>query len=238
VIHAQILAGLQKELQNKYEISSTIRHKGERGRKREGGVADFLKDNLPEGYGVATGEVFSFNVEGVSPQCDVIVYDRINTPVFGKCDSVQQVPIEGVYTIVEVRSIIDANALADAHDKFQAIRRLWTSSLSDGKRHDPKETGPSYILFGFKRAASEDACLRFLSKSYSEDYDLFALDSGCSVWVGPDDLSVPAKVDWLNTTAPKAGIYATLAFFYFGVLQSCQADSSRLNIRNILLSCL
>jgi hypothetical protein len=89
VIHAKILAGFQQKLQATYDVSSTIRHKGERGRSRESGVARFLKENLPEAYDVGTGEVFSFNTEGISPQCDLVVYDRMRTPILGKDKSVQ-----------------------------------------------------------------------------------------------------------------------------------------------------
>jgi hypothetical protein len=132
LIHAKILAGLQKELENKYEISSTIRHKGERCRSREVGISGFLRENLPETYGIGTGELFSFNSEGISPQCDIIIYDRMRTPVFGKQEAVQQIPIEAVYVVIEVRSILDQNALKDAAVKFEAIRNLWASS------HPPK----------------------------------------------------------------------------------------------------
>ncbi len=94
MIHTKIFAGLQRELEAKYEISSTIRHKGERGRSRETGVAGFLKENLPEAFGVGTGEVFSISSEGVLPQCDIVIYDRMRTPIFGKDKSIQQIPIE------------------------------------------------------------------------------------------------------------------------------------------------
>lgn len=237
MIHAKILFGLQKELQNKYEISSTIRHKGEKGKRREDGVAEFLRENLPEAYGVGTGELFSFEVEGTSPQCDIVVYDRMRTPVFGKQGSVQQIPIEGVFVVIEVRSVLDANALKDAAKKFQAIRTLWGSAHPTGGRKSHKDEGPSYFLFGFKHKTTESNCLRFLRANIEEDCTLLALDSGCSIWVGPKDQSKPARPVWLNTTEPEAGVHSTLAFFFFGVLASCQTEPRRLNIMKILQSC-
>jgi len=236
LVHAKILAGLQKELQNKYEISSTIRHKGERGRSRETGVAGFLRENLPDAYGVGTGELFSFNGERVSPQCDIIVYDRMKTPVFGKQEAVQQIPIEGVYVVIEVRSILDKNALQDATFKFEAIRNLWASShpLKRGNKHN---NGPSFCLFGFKRKCSERACIDFLKECDGEDCGIVALDSGCSIWVGPKNFSMPAKPVWLPTTIPESDAYSTLAFFFFNVLASCQVDLEPLNVIKILQSC-
>jgi hypothetical protein len=238
MIHAKILAGLQKELQNKYEISSTIRHKGERGRKRESGVAEFLRENLPEAYGVGTGELFSFAVEGTSPQCDIVVYDRMRTPVFGKQGSVQQIPIEGVFAVVEVRSVLDSHALKDAGRKFQTIRDLWTTAHPRSRRRkNSKDKGPSFFLFGFKQMTTESSCLRFLRGNSEEDCTLVALDSGSSIWVGPRDLSKPARPVWLNTSEPEAGMYLTLAFFFFGVLECCQKEPMCLNFNRILRSC-
>jgi hypothetical protein len=145
VIHAKILAGFQPQLQATYDVSSTIRHKGERGRSRESGVARFLKENLPEAYGVGTGEVFSFNTEGISPQCDLVVYDRMRTPIFGKDKSVQQIPIEGVFAIIEVRSIIDTAALEVARTKFGAFVR-WQKRPKPIVPHE-SETAKAQLSF-------------------------------------------------------------------------------------------
>ena len=108
-------------------------------------------ENLPEAYGVGTGELFSFEVEGTSPQCDVIVYDRMRTPVFWKQGAVQQIPIEGVFVVIEVRSVLDAHALKDAARKFQSIRELWTTAHPRGRRKNNKDERPSFYLFGFKQ---------------------------------------------------------------------------------------
>ena len=121
VIHERILGALQKELQNKYLVSSSIRHKGERGRSREHGVSSFLRENLPTAYGVATGELFSFYADGISPQCDVIVYDELRSPIFGRGAAVQRVPIEGALAVVEVRSVIDSAALRDTSRKIKRL---------------------------------------------------------------------------------------------------------------------
>ena len=237
MIHAKIFDGLQRELEAKYEISSTIRHKGERGRSRETGVAGFLKENLPEAFGVGTGEVFSYSAEGVSLQCDIVIYDRMRTPIFGKDTVVQQIPIEGVFAIVEVRSILDVGALKAAGAKFQAIRDLWRAAKPDNASPTWDDDGPAFFLFGFKLKTTARSCLRYLRNSAAEDASVVALDSGCSLWVGPANKSKPARPEWLITTDPAIGMYATLAFFYFGVLEVCQADPRRLNFKDIFLSC-
>ena len=235
MVHAKVLAALQKELQNKYAISSSIRHKGERGRSREHGVAHFLRENLPAAYGVATGELFSFHSETISSQCDVIVYDDQRTPIFGRGAAVQQVPIEGTYVVIEVRSIIDTATLRDTAEKFKAIRNLWIESCERGSGNKRTE-GPSLILFGFKRTASEKACLKFVGDDQEEDYSVVSLDSGCSLFIVPNDRSGPGRPYWLETTVPEGDMYATLAFFYFGVLSCCRPERAPLDYMEILKS--
>lgn len=235
MVHARVLAALQRELQNKYVVSSSIRHKGERGRSREHGVANFLRENLPSAYGVATGELFSFSGEGVSPQCDVIIYDELRSPIFGRGAAVQQVPIEGSFVVVEVRSIIDAGALGDTRKKFNAIRQLWEASCENGSGNNVDD-GPHLFLFGFKKSASTAACLSFAGAGRPGDCSIVSLDSGCSIWVQPDDPTAELSPHWLDATVPDADYYATLAFFYFELLSCCQPTRAPLNHVKILLA--
>jgi hypothetical protein len=181
--------------------------------------------------------LFSFDGEGTLPQSDVIVYNQLRTPVFGKQGTVQQIPIEGVFVAIEVRSLLDTNALKDAARKFQAIRDLWASAHPKSGRKNNKEEGPSFFLFGFKQMTTEISCLRFLKSNREEDCTLVALDSGSSIWVDPKDQSRPVRPFWLKTTEPEVGMYSTLAFFFFGVLACCQKDLRRINIIRILQSC-
>jgi hypothetical protein len=95
MIFAANLANYEKLLQQKYEVSSSIWHKGERGRQRENGLMMFLRETLPAAYGVASGEIMPFKGKKPSPQCDIIVYDKLRTPVFGRNQAVQQIPFEG-----------------------------------------------------------------------------------------------------------------------------------------------
>ena len=235
MIHERILGALQKELQNKYLVSSSIRHKGERGRSREHGVASFLRENLPAAYGVATGELFSFYAEGTSPQCDVIIYDELRSPIFGRGAAVQRVPIEGALAVVEVRSVIDSAALRDTAHKFDAISRLWTEACGSGSGNK-LDDGPSLFLFGFKRSSSKAACVNFAGAGRPGDRAIVSLDTGCSVWVQPNDPEGALTPCWLDTVAPEVDYYATLAFFYFELLGCCQPTRAPLDRVRILTS--
>lgn len=153
MIFTKTFAQYERLLHQEYSVSSTIRHKGERGRQRENGLIAFLKDNLPAAYGVATGEVIPYRGPDPSPQCDIIVYDRLRMPVLGGRAAVQQVPLEAVYCIIECKSVIDTKALSDTAGKIRAIRKLprcpSRRPLKKGMDH-----GPFFILFGFRLKSS------------------------------------------------------------------------------------
>ena len=148
MIYSRTMIEYQKELQAKYDVSSTIRHRGEKGRKREHGLAMFLKENLPEKYGVATGEVVPYMGHIPSPQCDIIIYDRLAFPILGKSSITQQVPYEAVYSVIEVKSNITSASLEYALNKFSAIRKLPRCKLKQRPKRGSDQR-PLFVLFGY-----------------------------------------------------------------------------------------
>lgn len=172
-----------------------------------------MKENLPLAYGVATGEIISFKGADVSPQCDVIIYDQLRMPILGRSESVQQIPLEAVYGIIECKSILDKAALNDAQEKFSKIREL-SRCPSETKLLKGMRRGPLYCLFGYRRKASPEACVHFIkSSSINQDTILLSLDSGCVMYLG----DVPV---WAYLTDPNKNMYRTLAVFYVVLLQS------------------
>ena len=180
MIFTRTMQLLQKEILATYEVSSTIRHKGEKGRQREEGYAMFLREHLPARYGIASGEVIP-SVGDASPQCDVIIYDRMSFPVIGISSTVQQVLLESVYSVTEVKSVVDKAAIADARSKFAALRKLPRC-----KRNDPPVEGveylPFFVLFGYHLHTSTDACLDLVREAPNRDTVVVALDRGIACW--------------------------------------------------------
>lgn len=218
MIFTNTFAQYEKLLLQSYYVSSTIRHKGERGRQREDGLLRFLRDNLPDAYGVVTGEVIPYRGGIASPQCDIIIYDRLKMPILGKKDVVQQVPLEAVYCIIECKSLIDSKALLDFQKKISLIRSL-PRCPSRTKLRRGKVRGPIYTLFGYHLKSSKDACLGFMSKA-AIDYDVgvVALDTGLGVWVSDGN-----KPTWLIGTNPSTGYYETLLLFFVSLLEDLRS---------------
>jgi hypothetical protein len=215
MIYTRTLQALQKELQGRYEVASTIRHRGEKGRQREYGLAMFLKEYLPERYGVATGEVIPHSGDTPSPQCDIIVYDRNTCPVIGRFGTVQQVPVEGVYAVIEVKSQLTKPAIDDALAKFNVIRTLPRCSPSRRPRRGA-DTRPFFVLFGYELKTTEEACRDFLQNAIDEDLSIVALDAICSLWIERPEGDVLPVI--LNTVNPQTGTYDTLGLWFAALL--------------------
>ena len=75
-----------------------------KGTTAEQFVAHFLRDHLPAGFGVTSGEVID-SVGHRSKQLDVIIYDAARCPMLFRSpdDDIALVPIEGVVAVVEVK---------------------------------------------------------------------------------------------------------------------------------------
>ena len=80
-----------------------IPHKGEKGGVRERRVRDFLNDYLPKKYGVGSGHIID-KKGNVSLQEDIVIYDKLNSPVLNVDSNYQVFPCETVYATVEIKS--------------------------------------------------------------------------------------------------------------------------------------
>lgn len=214
MIYARTLALMQKELHVRYQVSSTIRHRGEKGRNREHGLAMFLRENLPEKYGVATGEIIPFKGDMPSPQCDIIIYDRLSFPIIGKSSAVQQVPYEAVYSVIEVKSQITSGALRDALEKFSSIRQMPRCQLRR-KPKRAKDRDPFFVLFGYELATSTEKCLDFTKQGVDGDIMLIALDTGLTIWLGSSKERRPL---FLTATVTEKSVYWTLTYSFATII--------------------
>ncbi len=215
MIYTNTFAQYEKLLHQKYEVSSTIRHKGERGRQRENGLLSFLSENLPSAYGVASGEIIPYKGKIPSPQCDIIIYDRLRMPVLGRNDIVQQVPLEAVYAVIECKSLVDTKALRETKVKIDAIRLLPRCPSIRPLKKD-MDSGPFFVLFGYRMKSSFNKCTQFMKQSaVDKDVQAVVLNNGCGIWL--EDYTEPV---WIKATELKSGQHETLLLFFISLLQA------------------
>ena len=217
MIFSRHLSDYEAIFQTKYKLSSTIRHKGERGRQREHGLREFLEENLPAAYGVATGEIIVAKSGEVSPQCDVIVYDRLRIPILGSKTAVQQIPIEGVYAVIESKSILDARALKDAKEKFAAITELpRTPSVTVGNLG--KRPWPEFVLVGYQMRTTAEACIQFMKPHTVRcNVAVVALHHGMGAFITRPSPAEPLVV-WLDGSKKRNRRPLTLAMWFLSFL--------------------
>ena len=112
-------------MENKfYEIRDVICHRLEKGRLVEEVFRKFLEDCFPKSLKISTGFIFDSD-EKMSKQLDVIISDAANTPIFFYQDRTTQiVPVECVYAVIEVKTMLDGGELEKAFQNMKSVRTL------------------------------------------------------------------------------------------------------------------
>ncbi|HMK25401.1 MAG TPA: DUF6602 domain-containing protein [Chitinophagaceae bacterium] len=115
-------------------------HPGEFGTYRETLAKKWLSIYIPEKFGLGNGFVIT-SKNRISTQCDIIIYDKLETPKIENVDSQKFYPIETVAGIIEVKS--DINSTAELNDyliKLSELKKM---------REDIEDPNP-YHRGGFK----------------------------------------------------------------------------------------
>jgi hypothetical protein len=99
--HVELLQNAQKYWKD------ALQHPGEKGRASEFVVRDVFEQILPQKYSIGTGFVVSTKKNSanlrLSPQQDIVVFDRIENPTRLSRDSFGLFPVEAVYGTIEVK---------------------------------------------------------------------------------------------------------------------------------------
>ena len=97
-------------------------HSGEFGVYREKIVKDLIEPFLPSRLAVGSGFIITSN-DRISTQCDLIIYDKGNTPLI-ESDEQRFFPIETVVGVIEVKSKLTKATLKEALIKLSNIKKL------------------------------------------------------------------------------------------------------------------
>lgn len=136
----------------KFERTSQIPHSLDKGRERENIVKEFLINSLPKQFSVGYGFIYSAKKQK-SPQEDIVVYDELNNPLLSRFVTLQLFPIESVYAVIEVKSMLNKEKLKESFDNIKAVKRLtrvggFTKTLH-GTVVYPPPPPPIGIVFAF-----------------------------------------------------------------------------------------
>jgi len=177
-----VLKEAQREILTASRKAASFGHKGIRGDERAGALANFFSERLSTAFGVSKGEAIDFH-DHRSSQLDLIVYHKHScAPV-----SVQRenliVPCEGLYCVIEVKTILNQTELVKAYRAAAKLRDLhpfkgrFVSSRNEGKAAAEREYRCMFVIFAY---TSNAGVKDWLSKEY-ERIKKAADKVGCDV---------------------------------------------------------
>jgi len=105
------------------EITSQEGHPVLKGKMREIIVKNFLREYLPQRFGIGYGKVVSSNGDSSREQ-DIMIYDKDNCPIFYQTEDIQIVPSEEIYAVIQVKSKLDSNELINSIDNIRSVKEL------------------------------------------------------------------------------------------------------------------
>jgi len=121
---SQIFDGLSSKLQSDFDfLSSQFEHRPSRGFAREYILKELLRQYLPGKLAIGSGVIVSTD-GSVSKQIDIVIYDSMNTPIMYGAGDLQIFPVECVYAVMEVKSLLTSSELVKSIDNIRSVKAM------------------------------------------------------------------------------------------------------------------
>lgn len=132
---------------SKIDASSTLKHRLTKGELRELFTVNVLNSFLTSQFSIGSGIIIN-QKEEQSNQTDIIIYDNRILPPFIKEQHIGVYPAECVIGTIEVKSILDINAVSKAAEASKVLNeRVYNHSSSI--YHDYHTLRPLSTVIGF-----------------------------------------------------------------------------------------
>jgi hypothetical protein len=155
--------------------SGRMLHPGEYGSYREACCRDFLQYFVAQYLSIERGFIINTYNE-VSTECDIIIYDRNNTPLIQSREMQKFYPVETVAAVGEIKSTLTKDMLRTALIKLSKVKALRhapiTSSFinrSSDEGYDP-DNNPLDTIFTFLICEKFDFTLENISVEINNIY--------------------------------------------------------------------
>lgn len=106
-------------------------HPGEFGNYRESCCKGFLRYFTPQSLSIEEGFIINTSDE-VSTECDIIIYDKNNTPLIQSKELQKFYPVETVAAVGEIKSTLSKSKLKDALEKLSRVKAIRKSEITSG----------------------------------------------------------------------------------------------------------
>lgn len=104
-----------------------VSHGPSKGKDAELDWVNMLRKHLPCRYKVSIAFVVDSNGK-MSDQIDIVIYDHHYSPVFYNEGETLYIPAESVYSVIEVKTVLDRDDLKYASEKSTSVRSLYRTS--------------------------------------------------------------------------------------------------------------
>jgi hypothetical protein len=135
---------ISDSLVSSFELTKEGQNRVEKGEKREMILMQFLRENLPQTYGIESGEIFD-RTGKFSKQVDVIITNT-RMPAL-RSPAMNLFPVESIFASCEVKTNLDAARLEEAVLNAQSVKELtipiWPGTTT------PRQPRPYAVLFAF-----------------------------------------------------------------------------------------
>jgi|SRR5215813_980621 len=123
-----IFSALQNRLMTALAASRfVLNHPVAKGDATELNWLDLFQRHLPQRYDTAKAFVVDSN-GATSDQIDIVIYDRLYTPILYNHEQQRFIPAEGVYAVLEVKQSLDKCNIEYAGKKAASVRKLKRTS--------------------------------------------------------------------------------------------------------------
>ncbi|MDR7246850.1 DUF6602 domain-containing protein [Priestia megaterium] len=215
------------------EVTENINHMGERGGSREEILLKYLEDYIPIKYEMNNGVIIDATGEQ-SRQQDIIIYDSFNSPVLLNMQSTKMVPIESVFSVIEVKSSLNKTEINKCVNNILSVKSLVKDSL------DGINSPTAGFVFAFTSSTTLETLLDNLvekNKEVEENKQISALcvlDKGLIVNVSKKGLKDITLIPNEDTTPAiiKNTPENNLMLFYLLLMQ--YLNQSSVSVPNLL----
>ena len=167
--HNPILRGTTsrvRQLLEQFEESKAIRHDATKGSLREAYLKDFLAGFVPPDLAISSGFITDSRGADISPQLDLLIYDKRSLPSFVMSAFSTIVPLEASRLSVEVKSNLKHEHFDQIKCQQETIRKLrfaWTTQ--DRKYLSTTNClGLSQFVVAFETACSQETLQKWFSE--------------------------------------------------------------------------
>jgi hypothetical protein len=158
-----------------------LSHSGLKGAAFEETFRRFLREYLPQSLDISTGQIVD-SQGGFSRQLDVIISDTVKTPILFRSEDLRVIPVECVYTVIEVKAFLDKEELKKVFVNMESVRalqkRAYNAENSVIKRHVEMygqnwDIWPTnYYVFAYDSISLEALTLAMYEINSSKNYPL------------------------------------------------------------------